>query len=105
MSNETNYQTSEAAIQASKKAVDRSIRTLMTEMEHENTLIAETPVSRFQKVLKIYRGIKPLFKVLGGLPLIPATWRAAVVMFDQALEALSGCSGALIEPFKAGKDV
>lgn len=105
MSNETNSQTSETIIQASKKAVDRSIRTLMSEMEHENTLIAETPVARFQKVLKIYRSVKPMFKVLASLPLIPATWRAAVMMLDQALEALSGSSGAILEPFKAGKDL
>ena len=105
MSTNTNHQASEAIIQSNKKIIDRGVRTLMAEMEHENTLAAESPVTRFQKVLKIYRGIKPLFKILSTLPLVPPTWRAAVVMFDQALEALSGVSGELIEPFKAGKDL
>ena len=96
---------SETTIKRSKSAVDRSIRALMHEMESENTLVAESPLSHFQKVLKIYRGIKPLFAVLGRLPLIPSTWRAAIVMFDQALEALSGVSGEITAQFKAGKDL
>jgi hypothetical protein len=56
-------------------------------------------------VLKIYRGIKPVLAVLSALPLIPSTWRAALVMFDQALEALSGVGGEVVASFKAGKDL
>ncbi|PYQ25509.1 MAG: hypothetical protein DMF56_27230 [Acidobacteria bacterium] len=96
---------SETTIKNSKRAVDRSVRALMQEMEAENTLVAETPLSRLQKVLKIYRGVKPLLAVLGSLPLIPSTWRAAIVMFDQALEALSGVGGEITAQFKAGKDL
>lgn len=96
---------SQTLIQTNKKSVDRSIRTLMTEMEHENTLAPETPVSRFQKVLKIYRSIKPLLSVLGSLPLIPPTWRAAIVVFDQSLESLSAVSGEITAQFKAGRDL
>ena len=96
---------SEMVIKSSKRTVGRSIRTLMQELESENTLVAESPLSRFQKVLKIYRGIKPLFAVLGTLPLIPSTWRAAIVMFEKALEGLSGVSGEITGQFKAGKDV
>jgi hypothetical protein len=98
-------ESSETTIKRSKAAVDQSIRTLMKELEGENTLVAESPLSRFQKVLKIYRGIKPLFAVLGALPLIPSTWRAAIVMFDQALEALSNAGGEITAQFKAGKDL
>jgi hypothetical protein len=105
MSTHPNELSSQDTIKSSKKSVDRSIRTLMQEMEHENTLVAETPVARFQKVLKIYRGIRPLLAVLSALPLIPSTWRAAIVMFDQALEALSGVSGEITAQFKAGKDL
>ena len=105
MSTNTNEQSSQAVIKASKKSIDRHVRTLMQEMEHETTLVSETPVSRLQKVLKIYRGIKPLFAILGTLPLIPSTWRAAIVMFDQALDALSGVGGEITASFKAGKDL
>lgn len=96
---------SEAMIRDRKRVIDRSIRTLMQEMEHENTLVAETPLTKFQKVVKVYRGVKPLFAVLATLPLIPSTWRAAITMLDQALEALSGVSGDLVPQFKAGKDL
>jgi hypothetical protein len=96
---------SEVVISDNKRGVDRSIRTLMQEMEHENTLVAETPLTKFQKVLKIYRGIKPLFTVLAALPLIPSTWRAAITMLDQALEAMSGVAGEIALQFKAGKDL
>jgi len=96
---------SEAIIRANKRAIDRSIRALIQEMESENTLVAESPLSRFQKVLKLYRGLKPVFAVLGTIPLIPSTWRTAIGMFDQALEALSGVGGDITARFKAGKDL
>ena len=105
MSTHPNELSSQDTIKVHKKSVDRSVRTLMQEMEHENTLVAETPVTRFQKVLKLYRGIKPLLAVISTLPLLPATWRAAIVMFDQALEALAGVGGEITSQFKAGRDL
>lgn len=102
----SNQVTSEAAIKSSKKTIDRNIRTLMQEMEHENTLLPETPSGKLQRVLKIYRGIKPMLTVISTLPLIPSTWRAAVVMFNQALEALSLAGiGEVTAEFKGGKDL
>jgi hypothetical protein len=101
----TPKETSEAVIRGFKRVIDRSIRTLMQEMEHENTLVAETPLTKFQKVLKIYRGLKPLFTMLAMLPLIPSTWRAVIRMLDQSLEALSGAGGEIALQFKAGKDL
>jgi len=98
-------ESSETTIAKSKKNVDRSIRTLMQEMEHENTLVQDSPSSRLQKVLKIFRGIKPLFAVLSTLPLIPSTWRAAIVMFVQALDALAIAAPEITADFKAGKDL
>lgn len=98
-------ESSETTIAKSKKNVDRSIRTLMQEMEHENTLVQESPTGRLQRVLKIYRGIKPLLTVLASLPLIPSTWRAAIVMFTQALEALAVSAVDVFPDFKAGKDL
>jgi hypothetical protein len=100
-----NYELSKAVITDNKTSVNRNLRGLQLTMEQENTLIAETPAVKFQKVLKIYRSIKPLLSVLATLPLVPATWRAAVIMFTQALDALSGVSGEITASFKAGKDL
>jgi hypothetical protein len=96
---------SKAQIEKSKRSTDRTLRTLQQEMEQENTLVQDTPNSRLQKVLKIYRGIKPVFAVIGSLPLIPSTWRAAIVMFTQALDALAVVGGDITAQFKAGKDL
>lgn len=96
---------SKAAIEKSKRSTDRTLRALQQDMEQENTLVQDTPNSRLQKVLKIYRGIKPVFAVIGSLPLIPSTWRAAIVMFTQALESLSLVGGDITAQFKAGKDL
>ncbi len=92
-------------INRSKKSVDRSIRTMLAELEHENTLIADPPATRVQKVLKIYRGIKPLLTVVAELPLLPATWRAALHVFLQALDSLAAVGGDISAAFKAGRDL
>lgn len=96
---------SKTMIEKSKRSTDRTLRALNLDMEQENTLVQDTPNGRLQKVLKIYRGIKPLFAVLGSLPLIPSTWRAAIVMFTQALDALTAVGGEITAEFKAGKDL
>src|ERR1044072_3094605 len=96
---------SESTIKSSRRAVDASLRNLQKEMEQENTLVQETPVGRLQRVLKIYRGIKPLLAVLSTLPLIPSTWAAASVRFNQALEALAISAPDVTAHFKAGKDL
>ena len=98
-------ESSEATIKHSKRSVDASLRNLQKEMEQENTLVQETPVGRLQRVLKIFRGIKPLLTVLGSLPLIPSTWRAAIVMFTQALDSLAVVAPEVTAEFKAGKDL
>lgn len=96
---------SESTIKTSKRSVDASLRNLQKEMEQENTLVQDTPTGRLQRVLKIYRGVKPLFAVISTLPLIPSTWRAAIVMFNQALEALAISAPDVTAEFKAGKDL
>lgn len=92
-------------IEKSKRSTDRTLRALNLEMEQENTLVQDSPNTRLQKVLKIYRGIKPVITVIGALPLIPSTWRAAIVMFTQALDALAAVGGEITAEFKAGKDL
>lgn len=93
----------ETLLKLSKKSVDRSIRTLVAEMEHENTLLAESAGGRVQRLLEIYRGIKPLLTVLASLPLLPSNWRAALVIFNQVLESLA--TSGITADFKAGKDL
>lgn len=104
---------SEVLIVKNRKPIDRSIRTMLAEVEHENLLAPETPGSRVNRVAKQYRNIKPLLTLLGNIPLIPANWRAALLVFTQALDALA-FSGtgvtSLVAPaesddFKAGKDL
>ena len=58
-----------------------------------------------EKVLNIYRGVKPLFAMLATLLLIPSIWRAAITMLDQAPEALPNDGGDIVVQFKAGKDL
>jgi hypothetical protein len=101
----TPKETSEALIAKDKKSIDRSVRTLMQEMEHENTLLPESPGARLHRAMKIYRRIKPLLGVVNSLPVIPPTWRAALLMFTQALEALSHAAPEVTAGFKAGKDL
>ena len=98
-------QSSEAAIAASKKSIDREVRALLREMEHENTLVAETPNSRLQRVLKIFRSLKPALAVISSLPLIPGNWRGAITMLVQALDALALVGPEITAEFKAGKDL
>ncbi len=87
------------------KAIDRSIRTMTAEMEQgqESTLLPATQAGRIERLLKIYRGIKPLLTVLSMFPLIPNTWRAAIALFNNALEAVA--VGGVNADFKAGKDL
>jgi len=96
---------SKEMIEKSKRSTDRTLRALNVDMEQENTLVGDTPNGRLQKVLKIWRGIKPVFAVISTLPLIPSTWRAAIVMFTQALDALTAVGGEITAEFKAGKDL
>ena len=46
---------SKAMIEKSKRSTDRTLRALQQDMEQENTLVQDTPNTRLQKVLKIWR--------------------------------------------------
>lgn len=101
----TPKQSSEEMIAGSKRSIDRGVRALMREMEHENTLVQETPNSRLQKVLKIFRSLRPTLALVGALPIIPSNWRAALSMLIQALDALALVGPEITANFKAGKDL
>jgi hypothetical protein len=88
------------------KQVDAQIRALdVKTMEQENALLPQTLTGRLERVLKIYAGIKPLLALIVTLPLIPATWRAAVALFNQAIDAVAIGAGEIDPDFKAGKDL
>ena len=89
------------------KSLDRDIRTLTAEMEQEkeHTLMPETQNGRVARLVKIYNGIKPLLTVLTSLPLIPSSWRAALVLFNSALAAVAAGADDVTAEFKAGKDL
>lgn len=103
--NATPKETSETMIEKNKKSIDRNVRTLMQELEHENTLLPDPPSGRLHRVLKIYRTLKPLLGVVGSLPLLPHTWRAALTIFNQSLDALAHAAPEITAGFKAGKDL
>ena len=63
----------------------------------------EGPFALLQRVLKIYRSIRPLFVVIAGLPILPSTWSAVIGMFVRALDALAGSD--VNAEFKAGRDL
>jgi Thermolysin metallopeptidase, alpha-helical domain/Thermolysin metallopeptidase, catalytic domain len=91
------------AINEKKAGIDRCIRALNAEIEHESTPVAETATGRVQRVLKAYRGVKPLLDVLSALPILPRLWRAGIVTFIQVLDSLAEID--VNAEFKAGKDL
>ena len=62
-----------------------------------------------QKLVRIYKGIKPLLEVVSTLPIFSPALRGALAIFTEALDALvstpelagAGAGG----DFKAGKDL
>ena len=99
----TIFQDTETLILKEKKAIDRSVTSLMAEMAHENTLLPDTPLRLLQRALKVYRGVRPLFTVIAKLPLLPPTWGAVLEMFIRALDAVAAVD--VTTAFKAGKDL
>ncbi len=102
--------------------VDHAIKSLGSiDMEMENAAVAETPSGRLARLAKVYGGVKPLLTVISALPIIPASWRAAVTLFMSTIEAvlvvapqLGAATGdgtvKIDDPkpdpvFKAGKDL
>lgn len=96
-----------AELQASKTyaAINRSMKTInIAEMEQENALLPKTLAGNVQRLVKVYNGVKPLLSVIATLPLFPQAWRAAIVLFNSALEAVAS-SPEVSADFKAGKDL
>lgn len=91
------------------KQIDAAVRTFIMEMEQENkngVLPGEADPNarpdRIRQLVKIYKAIKPLLIALSTLALIPSTWRKALALF---LEQLQAVADAASPDFKAGKDL
>ncbi|MBV9496868.1 MAG: hypothetical protein JOZ54_21680 [Acidobacteria bacterium] len=78
-------------MQASKTyaTINGAVKTInIPEMEEENSLLPQTFAGSVQRLVKVYNGVKPLLSVIATLPLIPQAWRAALALFNAALEAV-----------------
>jgi hypothetical protein len=87
--------------------IDEAIASLDMESLNENSILPLSPADRIQRLVKVYYVVRPLLTAMSMLPLIPASWRAALVLFIETLEALAVVSegGAVADWFKAGKDL
>jgi hypothetical protein len=95
----------EIFISKNRKPVDRSLRTLMAELEQENTLLPQTASGQFQRLVKVYRNVKPVLTLLSSLALIPTGWRTGLVVLVQTLDSLTLAAPEVTAQFKAGKDL
>jgi hypothetical protein len=87
--------------------IDQAIASLDMEALNDNSVLPLSQSDRIQRLLKVYYVVRPLLTALSMLPLIPASWRAALVLFIETLEAISVAAegSAAAEWFKAGKDL
>lgn len=88
-----------------RRQLDTCLKRTMSALEHENTVMAQTPMSAFQRLLKVYTSVKPVLAFLGSFPLVPLSVRTAVNLLTQTLEAVSESGPAIVAQFKAGKDL
>jgi hypothetical protein len=96
--NHTNVQQMDAE---AFRTIDHAIRgLLLDEMEHRSTAIADTPGGRIERLVTVYTSIKPLLAAVSMLPVFPESWRSALALFVQTLDAV-----AASPLFKAGKDL
>ncbi len=88
-----------------RQQLDSSVRRAVSALEHENTVMAASPAATFQRLLKVYKGLKPLLAFLTTFPLVPHSVRTGIGLLVQTLEAVSELAVPLTAQFKAGKDL
>lgn len=88
-----------------RRKLDACVRRAISSIEHENAAVAATPAAAFQRLLKVYQGLKPLLAFLTTFPLVPQSVRSGVGLLAQTLEAVSEAGASLTAQFKAGKDL
>jgi hypothetical protein len=82
--------------------IDQEIRTLHLDGVKANALLG-VQGDRIQRLVVIYRAVRPLLVALAALPLIPSHWRAAVQVLITTLDEIA--APAATGEFKAGKDL
>lgn len=88
-----------------RKQLNTCLRGAMSALEHENSTVAPTPMSAFQRLLKVYQRIQPVLVFLSTFRLVPQSVRTAINLLAQTLESVSEAGPALTQQFKAGKDL
>ena len=97
------FKLTESIIVKEKRNVDRSIKSLTADLQQENTLLPDTPMRIVQRVVRIYKGFRPVLVVFTKLPIIPQTWTGVADVFIRALDALVDID--VTASFKAGRDL
>jgi hypothetical protein len=88
-----------------RKQLDTCVRRAMSSLEHENTVMAASPAATFQRLLKVYKGLRPMLAFLTTFPVVPQSVRTGIGLLAQTLEAVSQFDVPLTAQFKAGKDL
>jgi len=85
--------------------IDKAIRTLDGAAIHsEGAAAADDLNTRLEKLVKVYGSIKPLLVAVSALPIVPAKWQTALVLFTQTVDAVVA-SPEIDSDFKSGKDL
>lgn len=87
-----------------KKKIDASVRHTLASLENESPN-ADTPNSRFQRLLQMYKTLQPLFAFIMSFPLIPQLWRTGLGVIVQILDSFVTIGPDVTLQFKAGKDL
>lgn len=87
------------------RQLDTCLKRAMSALEHGNTVMAQTPMSAFQRLLKVYTSVKPVLTFLGDFKLVPLPARTTIHLLTQTLEAVSESGPKIVAQFKAGKDL
>ena len=101
------YVISDALIRKEQQNGDERVAGVLAELENETILVPQTALSAIKRVLKIYRGVKPVLGLLVKLPIVPSHWSALLAAFMNALDTLDSPAviGEITTKFKAGKDL
>ena len=86
------------------ESIQQSVRSIDLEAIEGNAAVPEA-VTRTQRLVAVYRGVRPILAVVSTLPLLPPQFREPLKLFlftfDQFVAGVAETSG----DFKAGKDL
>lgn len=85
--------------------LEACVKRTFSALAHENTAMATTPATAVQRVLKVYRNLKPVLAFLSSFKFLPLSVHTAIKLLVGALDALSESEAEIVARFKAGKDL